>query len=220
MCKGSIPQTFVQRMDLPPLSVSKPDLNFDFPTNSQNSKKPRNRMAPGLFRGSIPQTFVQRMDLPPLSVSKPDLNFDFPTNSQNSKKPRNRMAPGLFRSLSRTKHPSQDQHRIAKGKEAILFLHSYAVSFHGLFVTIESGHQHDQGAFRQVEVGDQASDSFLTRKTAVRSQYTAGSGAAGQKGILPFFFCGCRRFDLAGCLTHLFARSFLFIVPQPTIPDK
>ena len=106
-----------------------------------------------MCKGSIPQTFVQRMDLPPLSVSKPDLNFDFPTNSQNSKKPRNRMAPGLFRSLSRTKHPSQDQHRIAKGKEAILFLHSYAVSFHGLFVAIESGHQHDQSAFRQVEVG-------------------------------------------------------------------
>ena len=67
---------------------------------------------PAMCRGSIPQTFVQRMDLPPLSVSKPDLNFDFPTNSQNSKKPRNRIAPGLFRSSSRTKHPSQDQHRI------------------------------------------------------------------------------------------------------------
>ena len=72
---------------------------------------------PAMCRGSIPQTFVQRMDLPPLSVSKPDLNFDFPTNSQNSKKPRNRIAPGLFRSSSRTKHPSQDQHRIANVSE-------------------------------------------------------------------------------------------------------
>ena len=114
-----------------------------------------------MCKGSIPQTFVQRMDLPPLSVSKPDLNFDFPTNSQNNKKPRNRMAPGLFRSLSRTKHPSHGcQHRIAKGKEAILFLHSYAGKLPWSF----RSHRKRTPAWTRVlsgrlEVGDQAIDA-------------------------------------------------------------
>ena len=51
---------------------------------------------------------------------------------------------------------SQDQHRIAEGKEAVLFLYCNFIGSHGLFVAVEGRDQHDEGAFRQVEVGDQA----------------------------------------------------------------
>ena len=34
------------------------------------------------------------------------------------------------------------------------------VSGHGLVIAVERGNQHDQGAFRQVEVGDQAVNGF------------------------------------------------------------
>ena len=51
------------------------------------------------------------------------------------------------------------QHRIAKGKEAVLFLYGNFIGSHGLFVAVESRDQHDEGAFRQVEVGDQAIDA-------------------------------------------------------------
>lgn len=54
---------------------------------------------------------------------------------------------------------SQDQHRIAEGKEAVLFLYGNFIGSHGLFVAVEGRDQHDEGAFRQVEVGDQAIDA-------------------------------------------------------------
>ena len=57
---------------------------------------------------------------------------------------------------------SQDQHRIAEGKEAVLFLYGNFIGSHGLFVAVEGRDQHDEGAFRQVEVGDQAIDAVET----------------------------------------------------------
>ena len=62
---------------------------------------------------------------------------------------------------------SQDQHRIAEGKEAVLFLYGNFIGSHGLFVAVEGRDQHDEGAFRQVEVGDQAIVRQLVVPTAI-----------------------------------------------------
>lgn len=54
---------------------------------------------------------------------------------------------------------SDYQHSIAKGEETVLLCHSYLIGVHGLFVAVQGGHQHDQGALRQMEVGDQTVDA-------------------------------------------------------------
>ena len=71
---------------------------------------------------------------------------------------------------------SQDQHRIAEGKEAVLFLYGNFIGSHGLFVAVEGRDQHDEGAFRQVEVGDQAIDAV---ELDTRVQEDGGVAAAG-----------------------------------------
>ena len=48
-----------------------------------------------------------------------------------------------------------DQHRVAKGEKAIFLSHGSLISLHHGFLVIEGGHQHQQRAFRQVEIGDQ-----------------------------------------------------------------
>ena len=53
----------------------------------------------------------------------------------------------------------QNQHRIAKAEEAVLLFHSDFVSSHGLFIAVKRRYQHDEGAFGQVEVGDEAVDA-------------------------------------------------------------
>ena len=55
-------------------------------------------------------------------------------------------------------HPLQDEHRISEGEKPVALLHGLTVSGHDGFVACEGGNQHDQGAFRQMKVGDQAVD--------------------------------------------------------------
>ena len=57
------------------------------------------------------------------------------------------------------KADSQNQHGIAKRKETIAFFYGHLISRHGLFVAVQGRHQHDEGAFRQVEIGDKAVDA-------------------------------------------------------------
>ena len=51
---------------------------------------------------------------------------------------------------------SQNEHRITETEEAVFLFHGHLVGMHGLVVAIQCGNEHDQGALRQVEVGDQA----------------------------------------------------------------
>ena len=53
-----------------------------------------------------------------------------------------------------------NKHRITKAEKAILFLYSDLIGGHGLVITVECGDQHDQGAFREVEIGDETVDGF------------------------------------------------------------
>ena len=50
---------------------------------------------------------------------------------------------------------SRDEHRIAEGEEAVAFLHGDVVGVQDLFTVCECGDEHDERAFRQVEVCDE-----------------------------------------------------------------
>ena len=57
---------------------------------------------------------------------------------------------------------SRDKHRITEGEEAVAFLHGNVVGVQDLFTVCECGDEHDERAFRQVEVCDQAVQRFKT----------------------------------------------------------
>ena len=71
---------------------------------------------------------------------------------------------------------SQNEHRITETEEAVFLFHSHLVGMHGLVVAIQCGNEHDQGALRQVEVGDQAVDAV---ELDARVQENGGIAAAG-----------------------------------------
>lgn len=52
----------------------------------------------------------------------------------------------------------QDQHAIAKAEEPIPLLHRMAIGRHGVVIARKGADQHDQGAFRQMKVGQQPVD--------------------------------------------------------------
>ena len=47
------------------------------------------------------------------------------------------------------------EHTVTEAEKAVLLLHSPSVGIHGIVISHKSGHQHYEGAFRQVEVGDE-----------------------------------------------------------------
>ena len=57
----------------------------------------------------------------------------------------------------------------------VFFFHGHLVGMHGLVVAIQCGNEHDQGALRQVEVGDQAVDAV---ELDARVQENGGIAAA------------------------------------------
>ena len=70
----------------------------------------------------------------------------------------------------------QNQHGIAKTKETIFLFYGHFIGRHGLFVAVQRGHQHDEGALRQVEVGDEAVDAV---ELDTRVQEDGGVATAG-----------------------------------------
>ena len=52
-----------------------------------------------------------------------------------------------------------DQHGIAVGEEAVALLNRVPVGIKDQLATCQRGHQHQQGRFRQVEIGNQAIDA-------------------------------------------------------------
>lgn len=48
---------------------------------------------------------------------------------------------------------SYDQHGVAEAVEPVFFLDRMAVGLHGMPISRKGADQHDQGAFRQVEIG-------------------------------------------------------------------
>ena len=53
---------------------------------------------------------------------------------------------------------SNYEHRIPKAEEAVFLFHSYLIRGHGLLIAVEGGNEHDEGAFGQMKIGDEAVD--------------------------------------------------------------
>ena len=53
-----------------------------------------------------------------------------------------------------------DEHGVAKGEEPVFLLHGNIVRMEDVFPARQSGYQHDQGALRQMEIGDQSVHAF------------------------------------------------------------
>lgn len=70
---------------------------------------------------------------------------------------------------------SNYEHRIPKAEEAVFLFHSYLIRGHGLLIAVEGGNEHDEGAFGQVEVGDEAIDAV---ELDARIQEDGGVSAA------------------------------------------
>jgi len=48
-----------------------------------------------------------------------------------------------------------DKHGVAEGEETVLLLYRLLICRQDMLTARQGGHQHDQGGFRQVEIGDQ-----------------------------------------------------------------
>ena len=55
---------------------------------------------------------------------------------------------------------SRDEHRISEGEEAVAFLHGNVVGIQDLFAVCKCGDEHDERAFRQMEVCNERIHSF------------------------------------------------------------
>ena len=106
-----------------------------------------------------------------------DWNCSFstkPPRQQKARKPFDFRAFLLLR-LFVVFHVS-DKHSVAKRKESITLLNGHFICGHRLFVAIEGRHQHDEGAFGQMEVGDEAVDAV---ELDTRIEEDVGVAAAG-----------------------------------------
>ena len=70
----------------------------------------------------------------------------------------------------------ENQHRVSEREETVTLLNCHFIGRHGLFVAVQRGHQHNEGALRQGEVGDEAVD---TVELDTRVQEDGGVAAAG-----------------------------------------
>ena len=69
-----------------------------------------------------------------------------------------------------------DEHGIAKGEKAIFFLYGNLICSHGFLLPVKRRDQHNQSAFRQVEVGHKADSSVRLDAGGLGSEGGTGGG--------------------------------------------
>ena len=89
-----------------------------------------------------------------------------------------------------------NQHSVAEGKEPILLLHRRAISVQNVRAVVKRRHQHEQRAFRQVKIGDQAVNGFESISGIDENSRIPADG------VNNALLVGCAFQGSTGCRTH------------------